>query len=59
MEVQEVRMAGAAAGPTENRRHFLARKVKDAKTCGERKLLIQLKSSMGVGGNRAAKFANG
>jgi hypothetical protein len=52
-------MAGAAAGPTENRRHFLARKVKDAKTCGERKLLIQLKSSMGVGGNRAAKFANG
>ncbi|MGD0870762.1 MAG: hypothetical protein ABSB88_14490, partial [Bryobacteraceae bacterium] len=40
--------------PPEKQR-FLARKVKDAKACDERKLLIQLKSSMGVGTKPLAK----
>ncbi|MGD0872261.1 MAG: hypothetical protein ABSB88_22145, partial [Bryobacteraceae bacterium] len=40
--------------PPEKQR-FLARKVKDAKACDERKLLIQLKNSMRVCTKRGEK----
>jgi hypothetical protein len=44
--------------PPEKQR-FLARKVKDAKACDERKLLIQLKNSMRASANRPGKSRKG